>query len=67
MITQKSNQGTPTGLPTAKAEEVGFSGERLARIGPAMQKYIDDRLIPGVVTLVARHGCVVHFESRWLV
>ena len=66
MITQKSNQGTPTGLPTAKAEEVGFSGERLARIGPAMQKYIDDRLIPGVVTLVARHGCVVHFESRGL-
>jgi len=31
-----------------------------------MQKYIDARMIPGVVTLVARHGRIVHFESRGL-
>ena len=55
-----------TGLPTAGPEEVGFSSERLARIGPAMQKYIDARMMPGIVTAVARHGRIVHFESRGL-
>jgi len=55
-----------TGLPTASPEEVGFSSERLARIGPAMQKYIDARMMPGVVTAVGRHGRIVHFESRGL-
>ena len=29
-----------------------------------MQKYIDAELVPGVVTLVARKGKVVHFESQ---
>jgi len=28
-------------LPLAKPEEVGLSSVRLARIGPAMQRYID--------------------------
>ena len=66
MNQQKSNEVGFTGLPRAKPEEVGFSSERLARIGPAMQKYIDTRMIPGVVTLVARHGSIVHLESRGL-
>jgi len=48
----------------AKPESVGMSSERLARIGPAMQRYIDDRLVAGTVTLVARKGKVVHFEAR---
>ncbi len=55
-----------TGLPTVTPEQVGFSSERLDRIGPAMQRYIDARQIPGVLTVVARHGRVVHFESRGL-
>jgi CubicO group peptidase (beta-lactamase class C family) len=29
-----------------------------------MQRYIDSGLVPGTVTLVARHGKVVHFEAR---
>jgi len=45
-------------------EEVGFSSERLARIGTAMQRYIDSRTIPGVLTVVARHGLIVHFQSQ---
>jgi CubicO group peptidase (beta-lactamase class C family) len=53
-------------LPSAIPEEVGFSSERLARIRPAMQKYIDARMIPGILTLVARHGHIVHFESQGL-
>jgi len=54
------------GLPATDPEKVGFSSERLARIGPAMQKYIDAHKMPGVVTLAARHGQIVHFESRGL-
>ena len=50
-------------LPTGKPEDVGMSSERLARIGPAMQKSIDAGEIAGVVTLVARRGRIVHFEA----
>lgn len=55
---------TKPGLPTTKPEKVGMSSERLARIAPAMQRYIDDKLVPGTVTLIARHGKVVHFEAQ---
>ncbi len=65
-MSPRSTDKQPTGLPTTKPEEVGFSSERLARIGPVLQKYIDDRKIPGVITVVARHGKVVHFECRGL-
>jgi CubicO group peptidase (beta-lactamase class C family) len=50
------------GLPTAKPEEVGLSSEKLARIVPAMRQFVDDHKLPGVITLVARRGKVVHFE-----
>ena len=59
-----SAQNDDPGLPVADPESVGMSSERLARIGPAMQRYIDDGLVPGTVTMVARRGKVVHFESR---
>jgi CubicO group peptidase (beta-lactamase class C family) len=45
------------------ADQAGMSPERLARIHTAMARYIDARLVPGTVTLVARHGRVVHFEA----
>lgn len=51
-------------LRVVTPELAGMSTERLARIGPAMQTYIDAQLVPGTVTLVARHGKVVHFEAR---
>ena len=50
-------------IPTGKPEDVGMSSERLARIGPAMQRHIDAGEIAGVVTLVARRGQIVHFEA----
>ena len=62
MSPARTNSAWP--LPTAKPEEVGFSSERLARISPTMQGYIDARKVPNVVTLVARHGKVVHFEAQ---
>jgi len=56
-------QSAKSGLPTARPEEVGMSSERLARIRTGMQRYVDRGLVPGVVTLVARRGRVVHFEA----
>jgi len=47
----------------AKPESVGMSAERLARIRTAMQRYVDRNEVPGVVTLVARKGRIVHFDA----
>jgi CubicO group peptidase (beta-lactamase class C family) len=46
-----------------KPEKVGMSTERLARIGKRMQEYIDQNKVAGTVTLVARHGKIVNFET----
>ena len=54
----------PADLPVASAEEVGLSTERLARIGPLIDRYIDSQLIPGALTLVARHNRIAHCEVR---
>ncbi len=53
-------------LPRAQPDAAGMSSERLARIAPAMQRYIDAQLTPGVITAVMRHGKLVHFESQGL-
>lgn len=51
-------------LPYAKPEDAGFSTAHLARICPAMQKYIDQHKVPNITTLIAREGKVVHFEAQ---
>ena len=51
-------------LPEAPPEQVGMSAERLGRIHGAVQPYIDDGRLAGVVTLVARRGKLVHFEAQ---
>jgi CubicO group peptidase (beta-lactamase class C family) len=51
-------------FPSARPEEVGFSSERLARIKPFLQKYIDQHKVPNLVTLVIRHGKVAHFDVQ---
>ena len=40
-------------------EREGFSEERLKRIAPVMQKYIDQDLTPGVLTAIMRNGKIV--------
>ena len=50
-------------LRITKAESVGISSERLARIEPAMQRYIDASLTPGIVTAIMRKGKLVHFSA----
>ena len=53
----------PAGLPVADPGAVGMSAAGLARIVPAMQAYVDDGRLAGVVTMVARRGRVVHWEA----
>ena len=47
----------------AVPEEVGVSAERLERIRPVMQGYVDTGNLPGFLTVVARRGKIVHFET----
>ena len=49
-------------MNTVTPEEEGFSPERLKRIDAAMQRYVDQKKLAGIVTLVARRSRVVHFE-----
>lgn len=42
----------------------GMSVERMERIAGVMRKEIEKGTFPGAVTLIARHGEVVHFEAH---
>lgn len=42
---------------------VGFSPERLERLGAAMRQAVDDGRAAGIVTLVARRGRIAHFAA----
>ena len=53
-----------TNLPAAQPEEVGMSSERLSRIHAALQRHIDAHQLAGAVTLIARKGKVVHFQTH---
>jgi CubicO group peptidase (beta-lactamase class C family) len=63
VFAQRSAPPTDHLAPAVRPEDVGMSSERLGRIKTAMQRYVDRGEVPGVVTLIARHGRVVHFES----
>lgn len=60
----QSAAGETSALATATPESVGMSSERLARIGPVMQRYIDARLVPGTITAVMRRGKLVHLQMQ---
>ena len=46
-----------------KPEDVGLSSSRIERIRPAIERYLGEEKIAGVVTLLARRGLVAHLES----
>ncbi len=52
------------GLPVAAPEEVGLSSKELAKIGPAMQRFIDDKQAPNMLTVIARKGKVAHVQAQ---
>ena len=49
--------------PRAKAEDVGLSSERLARIGSVLKADIDAGRIPGAVVAVVRRGKLVALDA----
>ena len=51
-------------LPVTAPEDVGVSPERLQRVSDTMQRYIDDGLLAGTISLIARDGEVIHLESQ---
>ena len=54
----------PAHAPQVAPESEGFSAERLARLSAVLRAEIDRGTMPGAVTLIARHGKVVHFEAH---
>ena len=43
-------------MASAKAEDLGLCGTRLAKVGGWMRSYVDSGKLPCALTLVARHG-----------
>jgi CubicO group peptidase (beta-lactamase class C family) len=62
MKPEKSKSNYP--LPAAEPEEVGVSSKNLALLRSCSQKYIDSHKVPNLITLVARHGKIVHYEAQ---
>jgi CubicO group peptidase (beta-lactamase class C family) len=52
-----------SGLAVAAANPPGFSAERLSRIRPRLQAFVDEGKAAGMVTLVARHGKIAAVEA----
>lgn len=50
-------------IPVAKPERQGFAADRLDRITDITQAYVDEGKLAGVITMVARRGKLVHFET----
>ena len=50
-------------MDRAAPETQGFSPERLARIGAVMARHVEEGRLPGVATLIARRGRIVHLET----
>ena len=64
MVSSNEGQRAYHGFKMVEPGEVGISPERLGRLAPVMQRHIDAQRLPGVVTLVARHGCIVHIGAQ---
>lgn len=50
-------------LPEREPEAVGMASARLDRIRPSMQRYVDEGLVSGIITMVARRGSLVHWDA----
>ena len=50
-------------LPWSDPAAVGMSAQRLEQIPHAMQRYVDEGSVSGIVTMVARRGRLVHWDA----
>ncbi len=58
----KSTKKSPV-LTEASPESVGISSERLARIDKMCEEEVANGNLPGIVSLVARNGKIVHWKA----
>jgi CubicO group peptidase (beta-lactamase class C family) len=59
----KNSERSSRDLATIAPESVGVSSERLRRIDAAMARLVDEKQVAGLVTLLERHGKIVHFNA----
>src|SRR5262245_12785961 len=50
-------------FPEAKPETLGFSDDGLKRLDETMQRFVEGKELAGIVTLLARHGKLVHQKT----
>src|SRR5215468_2282989 len=53
----------PHDLMEAKPESVGFSSQRLERLHAVLEKKVEEKEMPGMVTVLARHGKIVDYRA----
>ena len=51
------------GLPVVEPAKVGVSAEKLGEIRTVLQGYVNKGNLPGFLTVIARKGQIVHFET----
>jgi CubicO group peptidase (beta-lactamase class C family) len=56
---QANAQQAKAGAAKTRPEDAGFSSERLERLHAAMQQEVDQKRLPGIVTILSRHAKVV--------
>ena len=49
-------------LEIVNPERVGLMPDRLARMDAKMQEYVDDAIVGGIITCVAREGKIGHLD-----
>jgi len=60
---QTANSPATVDTTVNKPESEGFSSERLERLHALMQQEVDQKQLPGIVTILARHGKVVDYRT----
>ena len=60
---ERQRQEKEIRLLTVEPEEVGMSSTYLDYIDEVMQRSIEEKMMKGMVTLVARHGRIVQFKA----
>lgn len=63
VVSQFASYVSADNLSYATPESVGMSSDRLERIAPVLQQYVDSGELVGVVSMIARRGEIVHFEE----
>ena len=49
--------------PASSANEFGFASDQLEVLNESLQQLVDKQEVVGMVTMLARHGKVVQFET----